>query len=333
MFPLIRKDERRLPGDYSGLVYTCDVDKTYLDTDFRSMKGLASIPFEWAEDKQTVAGMAPVLREMRFGAGPESGQTPFYFLTASPPFLTKALYRKMLLDSVQCDGMTCKDWKKILLIRRRPAWLKHQLPYKLCALMNQRTQLPSQAKEILIGDDMESDALAYAIYADLVSGKLEEEGLLSLLGREGLESEEIDEVLAAYEAVCSCPVGDWVEKIYIYLELKTPPEAFNRFGDDLVPCLSPFQMAVHLTLAGRTRRRAALQSARDLIKRGRATGESIAEQLSEGVRRGIFPATELGDLAAALTEADLMPAIESYPELELELSAPSRLKRGGSWLG
>ncbi len=231
----MRTDERILPHGYDGRVITCDVDQTYLDTDFKSFKGLASIPLEWAEDKQTITGMAPVLRALRHGPHEKDGQVPFFFLTASPPFLVPVLRRKMLLDHVHSDGIICKDWKEILLFRRRPSWLKRQLAYKLCALLQAKKTIGMHASEILIGDDTETDAEAYSTYARILAGDLKPETLSLHLLQMNCTDEEIAEVGEAAselwktgstgrreEEVCFSEETGKVSAIYIYLARKTP---------------------------------------------------------------------------------------------------------------
>lgn len=312
MYPLIRKDDRTLAKDYAGVVITCDVDKTYLDTDFKSAIGLMTIPLEWAEDKETVAGMGPVLKELRHGRRGLSQQVPFYFLTASPPMLLPVLYRKMLLDGVQCDGVTMKDWRSVLLKVRRPRWLKRQLAYKLSALLHQRSLLPSLAREILIGDDAESDALVYAIYADVLAGRITRDEVTATLEQQGFDDLEMEAVSQAIDRLRR--PGDRVDRIYIYLATGRPPQTFDRFSETVVPCLSPFQLAVHLVLSDVVRNEAALSAARDLIRRGRADPASLTGELMEGVSRSVFDPEFLEPLHLRLHREGLVQPVDRYPE-------------------
>ncbi|MBZ0270466.1 hypothetical protein K8I61_00405 [bacterium] len=329
MYPLVRHDERTLPAEYAGRVITCDVDKTYLESDFESWLGLAIIPMEKAEDKRAIAGMAPVLRELRHGGAIENAQTPFFFLTASPPFIMKEVYRKMLIDGVQCDGVTCKDWRQILFKRKKPAWLRRQLPYKVSALLHQRTRLPESAREILIGDDAEADARAYALYADILAGRVNEAELSEILRRERCDAEEKAEVIEAFRAVK--PPGERVERIYIYLEKRTDPKIFAPFSSDLVACRSAFQMAVHMTLGGLVRAQAAVDSARAMLAIDHACRDDLAEDLAEGVRRGIFGAADLAPLHDELVAENLVTPLETFPEIVEKSLFPKRAERQGRW--
>ncbi len=330
MYPLIRKDDRPLSPDYHGLVITCDVDKTYLDTDFKSLKGLCAIPLEWAEDKLALPGMAPLLRGFRFGGEENDDLTPFYFLTASPPFLARALARKMLLDGVQSDGLTCKDWKRVLFVRRKPRWLKHQLSYKLSALLNQRRALPRDAREILIGDDVETDALAYAVYADLISGNMDERALIRLARTEGCDEEEIHEILEAYHAL-ELP-GDRVEWIYILLEQGSPPALFRTFGDHLTACRGAFQLALHAVCRKTVRFRHLPRVARDIVARGRNTPEGLVSEIEDGVARGFLDPERCRPIHEELYRQGLLPAWKPYPAPDADLAPPSRNDRGGNWV-
>ena len=309
MYPIYRYDDRKLDNDYSGIVITCDVDKTYLDTDFKSIKGLLTIPFEWAEDKQTVAGMAPVLKELRFGSGNFNALIPFYFLTASPPFLIRILKKKMLIDSVQYDGIISKDWSKVIFKHKKTRWLKHQIGYKLCALLTQRIILPKSAKEILIGDDVEVDAFIYSFYADLLSGKIKGKEIGKILSREKCDEEEISEVIKIYDKLNF--KNRAVHKIYIYMDKGENPSIFNDYGKDLIACLSPFQMAIHLYFDKQVRLIAVKMAAKDLLKRKKATFESLLYELREGVNRGIYNKTNTQSLYKQLVLDNIISSNKS----------------------
>lgn len=289
MFPLVRIDERELPADYSGVVVTCDVDKTWLDTDFHGALAIARIPLEWAVDKRTVPGMATVLRELRFGGGERTAQTPLYFLTASPPQLSRVLFRKMLIDGVEADGMTCKDWRRVLATHRRPAWLRRQIAYKLCGLLHQRARLPAAAREILIGDDVESDADAYALYADLIAGRVAPDELTRILSRHGCDRDERNFVREALAAV-PAHTGR-VETIYILLATGSDPASFESFGPALVPCRDALQLALHLAATGRVRTKTVVEAARDLAARAGLDPTTAAMRIKDLVARGEIGAT------------------------------------------
>ncbi len=175
-FPLRRSIDRVLPPDYSGPIYTWDIDNTYIRTEIRSVRAMLAIPFELGVDKKPFPGAAALLREIRRGPGADSRETPLFFVSASPVQLKKVLESRMLLDGIQHDGITLRDWGALLRggdFRK----LKDPLAYKLSALILARLDYPPRAKEILFGDDTERDAVIYSLYGDIVAGRLRGEPL------------------------------------------------------------------------------------------------------------------------------------------------------------
>jgi phosphatidate phosphatase APP1 len=117
-----------------------------------------------------VPGVIELLHGVR--AGPEKKDyKPIYFVSASPNQIHNPIERKMLLDGVQHDGITFKDWAR-LIRRRQFSQLKNQTAYKLAALMTLTADLPLGCRLILFGDDAEADALTYSIFADVCAGHL-----------------------------------------------------------------------------------------------------------------------------------------------------------------
>ena len=165
-YPLKIDDQRTLPDGYTGPVFIWDIDKTYLSTHFSSLQGIGRIPFEFAVDKQAIPGMPEVLRGIRRGPGSGYACAPLYFVTASPPQLRGVLEHKMILDGVEFDGITFKDWWKIMK-QGRPQRIRDQIGFKLCALLDGRLRRPLST-EYLFGDDAETDADSFSLYADLV---------------------------------------------------------------------------------------------------------------------------------------------------------------------
>jgi len=102
---------------------------------------------------------------------------------------------------------------------------KH-IAYKPCALLHQRSRLPEGAAEILIGDDTETDALAYSLYADVIAGRIKEKELGDIMSREGSDSEEIEAAIEGLKAIKT--LGDRVEWItYICQKEKTRRSFWN----------------------------------------------------------------------------------------------------------
>lgn len=193
-YPLFQTNDRILPSDYRGPVFVWDVDKTYLDTDFKSLWGLLRIPLEMAIDKRAIPGTAAVLRECRRGPEERPRQTPIYFVSASPPQLAGVIRRKMLLDGLQPDGFVFKDQLRLAL-QGRLKQLKHQVEYKLTAHWRLIAALPRHASLVVVGDDWESDAQVFALLDAAQSGSLEGERLGRALREAGVRERSIPPLL------------------------------------------------------------------------------------------------------------------------------------------
>lgn len=310
-FPIDRRNERSYDAGWSGEVFICDVDRTYLATRFSTMKGLASIPFEFAVDKQDIDGMVSLLKEVRRGPRCESRTTPLYFISASPAQLRSVIERKMLFDGLEFDGTTFKDWLKIisgLRLRR----LKEQLGFKLTALLAGRLDLPPGAGEILLGDDLETDPLAFSLYADLLAGRVTGEEARLVLVRHGVapdDAESIRELLVH----AGCDGG--VRHICIRMERHSAPEAFLDWAPQLCPCRGAIQMAVSLWSLGCISQQGVQRVARDLASR-HWTAEILGERIQDCTRRGIVDRERAELLCLGLAEEGLVPARLPLPALD-----------------
>lgn len=191
---LDRSDDRVLPAGFEGDVFVWDIDKTYLDTHFSSVRGLLGIPFELAIDKQAVPGAAPLLRGLRHGPGEESALAPVYFISGSPLQMRKTVERKMTLDGVQFDGITFKD-QLGLLLAGRPRGISEQVGYKLKALLLLRRGHPAGARYTLFGDDVEQDLDSFLLFGEVCAG-LRGVALRKRLEARRVHPRDIDEAVA-----------------------------------------------------------------------------------------------------------------------------------------
>ena len=244
-FPVDRSDQRSFDHNWSGDAVFCDIDRTYLYTRFSSLKGLSRIPFEFAIDKRDIAGMVPLLKELRRGPDTTSRHTPLYFVSASPPQMRPVIERKMLMDGVEYDGTTFKNWRACLRSGRLGR-MKDQVGFKVTALLLARHALPRGTREILIGDDMEKDALAYCLYADIVSGRIPIDRIPRVLMGLGVGRPDAWGVADLKKMI---PDRDSVRRIVIRLE-RREPEHFEEFSPHVHPCHGPYQMALSLHDAG-----------------------------------------------------------------------------------
>lgn len=169
LIPMELTNDRSFAPDYAGPLYCSDIDGTYLETDLSSAAGMLAIPFEFAIDKVAVPGAVALLRGLRHGTTERSSLHPLYFVSASPPQLRRVIERKMTLDGVEFDGIAFKDQLRMLFARRTRE-ITHQVAYKLAALFRYRALLPVGARWTLFGDDLESDAEIFALFADACAG-------------------------------------------------------------------------------------------------------------------------------------------------------------------
>src|SRR5271166_1754321 len=159
-----------------------DLDKTYLRTDFDTLRDIVRTALERPDEKRTNPGASTLLREMvRAGIR-------VHILSGSPEQMRKNLEDKLRLDGITWDSFTLKpNLQNLLRLRFRA--VRDQLGYKLPALMKARAAVseggesPAVWRETLFGDDAEADAYVYSLYADVLSGRVGEEVLAGVLER------------------------------------------------------------------------------------------------------------------------------------------------------
>jgi hypothetical protein len=245
-YPLQVDDQRTLPDGYTGPVFIWDIDKTYLSTNFSSLQGLSRIPLEFAVDKQAIAGMPECLRGIRRGPGPGYGCVPLYFVSASPPQLRGVLEHKMILDGVEFDGITFKDWWQIMK-KGRPKRILDQVGFKVCALLEGRQRRPL-ATEYLFGDDAESDADAFSLYAGLVHEGMSYGEARDRMADTGMREDNQRCALALLDRLPE--KRGKVKKVFIHLETGTPPEQYDRFESLVAPVRGGLQLGLALFALG-----------------------------------------------------------------------------------
>lgn len=280
-YPLSIYDERKLELDFEGNVFIWDIDKTYLSTHFSSLGGLARIPIEFAVDKESIAGMPEVLRGLRRGPGPKFAAAPLYFISSSPPQLRSVISRKMLLDGVQPDGFTFKNWLGTLR-QLRPKRLKDHLGYKLFALLDARRRRPL-VTEFLFGDDVERDAEVYSLYSAILQGTIKTEALEGALITGRVEEEDRQAILELV-ATLPRPLGK-VGRIFIHLARGTAIEDLMAYGPLVTPVQSAFQLALILFEMQLIDRESVIQAGAATTVALNRSRERFEAQLDDAVKR------------------------------------------------
>lgn len=225
-------------------VYRWDLDKTYLHTDFESVRGLLRSAMESARDKRAVPGATALLREL---ARERPGWRPrVVLLSGSPTQMRGVLEEKLRMDGVRFDQLILKDNLGNLRKGRLRA-VRDQLGYKLPHLVGGRVGLGEAVREVCFGDDAEADALVYSVYADAVAGRIAPVELSRVLEAAGAYPQSIVDTLAALRQV---PRADAVDRIFIRLDRGFLRRDFEPLGPRVVPVRSWFEAAVVLVADG-----------------------------------------------------------------------------------
>lgn len=274
-----------------------DLDKTYLRTEFDTLKDLVRTALERPDQKRTNPGAATVMRELgRAGS-------VVHILSGSPEQLRSRIEAKLQIDGVRWESLVLKpNLQNILRFRFRA--VKDQLGYKLSALLagraleqNKTGPLPV---ETLFGDDAEVDGFVYTVYASIVSRAIDLDVVVAICQAGEVYPDTRDAILASAQSILRAPA---VERVLIHLEARTPPSEFADFGSRLVPFYNYAQAAFVLLADGRLDGDGVLRVAAELVVDHHFDGAALAKSHVELVRRGALPkaiGAQLGEAASAL---------------------------------
>ena len=224
-------------------IFRWDLDKTYLKTEFDTLGDIVRTARMTAEERQNIPGSAAMIRAIRDGTD-ATHRHLIYFISGSPEQLRPVIERKFALDGFIPDGFVLKPTVSNIL-RGRFRAVRGHVGYKLAQLLQMRTEAPIGTAETLFGDDAESDALVYSLYADLIAGRVGHSRLKSILKASGAYPSQIREIEEHFEGVVR---EDPVRRIVIHLDNRTPPVAFQAFFPRLVPIYNHLQTALVLYL-------------------------------------------------------------------------------------
>lgn len=258
-------------------VFRWDLDKTYLRTEFDSLRDLLKSAIETAADKKAYPGATALLRALRAGPGHR-----VCIISGSPTQMRTVLAAKLALDGVEYDEFVLKNNLRNLL-RGRFRALRSQIPYKLPALLESRAAgLPAPA-ETLFGDDAEADAIIYCLYDDILAGRVALTDLEQVLTAARAYPDEAARTMAA---AGRAPKGEVVRRVIIHLDRRSPPVHFRRFGPRLVPVFNHFQAALVLYEDGVLTSRQVLFVAFEMLDSGQYQLPLLANSLQDMLRRG-----------------------------------------------
>lgn len=323
-----------------------DLDKTYLRTDFDTVRDLVRTAVERPDQKRTVPGAATLMRELGRAGG------EIHILSGSPEQLRSRLEQKLRLDGARWASLTLKpNLQNILRLRFRA--LRGQLGYKLPTLLRRRCELAVQRvppgggdphtpgaagegtliREVLLGDDAEADAFVYSLFADVVAGVVPAGTLAEVMRKGGAYEDTIADALRFSGYVEKGPV---VQRILIHLDRQSSPADFRVFGprvvpfynylqaafvlheDEIIPAKSVLRVAQDLAFVHNFDAGALARSYLDLSRRGHVTGKGIdelCEVYAEMARGRSAGASELGELVRELSR--MQPDLTPLPQREV----------------
>ncbi|MCB9655888.1 MAG: hypothetical protein H6729_17315 [Deltaproteobacteria bacterium] len=291
-----------------GHIFRWDLDKTYLKTEFDSVRDLVRTARLSAEDRENIPGSAALLRAIR-DCAPEGSTHRIYFISGSPEQMRGVIEKKFALDGFSPDGFVLKPTFSNLL-RGRFRAVRSQVDYKLNELITMRAEAPVGTPETLFGDDAESDAFIYALYADVLAGRVGWSTLRKILKKAGAYADQVDAIQEGLESIIH---EDPVRRIIIHLDRRTPPVEFQAFFPLVVPIYSHLQTAIVLCLDDTLSPNAIRDVAYELLTRY-GTDEEHIIKLGEDIlrrRRWNYPTECIEKLADGLTATKDAPWAES----------------------
>lgn len=259
-------------------IYRWDLDKTYLRTDFETMRGLIRAALQTPEEKVNVPGVVTLLKELSLPD--EDGGVYVTFISGSPTQMREKLERKFAIDGIHPDVFILKPTLKNLLKGRFRA-VRGQVGYKLDSLLRVREEGP-QAPETLFGDDVEQDAFIYSLYADLAAGRVDRDLLFEILDDAGVYSRTRASILNRFSRMRQ---SDDVGRIFINLDHHTAPGRFWVYGPRVVPITNYFQAALVLFSDGVLRVTPVLRVAAGMIADHGYGVTQLANSFQDLIRR------------------------------------------------
>jgi hypothetical protein len=281
-----------------------DLDKTYLRTEFDSLRDLAMSAIETAADKQAYPGATALLRALR-----QDGNR-ICIVSGSPTQMRQVLAAKLALDGVEYDEFVLKNNLKNIL-RGRFRSLRAQVPYKLPAMLRSRIAAAAAA-ETLFGDDAEADAIIYCLYADLIAGRVSLQDLERVLAASRAYEDDAHMCLALARDV---PKATAVRRIFIHLDRRSPPLGFRRFGPRLVPVFNYFQAALVLYADKVLSARQVIFVALEMLDSGQYELGHLATSVQDVIRRGRITRETALELATEAHEAARSGALSGRTDL------------------
>lgn len=259
-------------------IFRWDLDKTYLHTDFDTLRDLIRTALQKPEEKVTVPGAVALLREL--SRPDEDSRALVTFISGSPTQMRDTLERKFEIDGIRPDAFILKPTLRNIL-RGHFRAIRGQVGYKLNALLKLREDSPF-APETFFGDDAEQDAFIYSLYADIAAGTVDRPQLEEIMREAQVYESTAQTILARFERTTK---RDTVQRIFIHLEARSSPGRFLVFGPRLVPIANYFQAAVILYGDGVIGVESVARVAAELLEHPKYGMQELASSLQDLARR------------------------------------------------
>lgn len=296
-------------------IFRWDLDKTYLRTEFDTVRDLLRTALQKPEEKVNVPGADALLRELTRPTS--AGRAVLTFISGSPEQMRRRLEQKFELDGIRPDAFILKPQLRLIL-RGKFRALRGQVGYKLDALMRVRAMAPL-APETLFGDDAEQDAFIYSLYADVVADRVDLDLLYEILHEARVYPDTRELIM---ERARTLPRQDTVQRIFINLDRRSAPGRFLPFGPRVVPVSNYFQAALVLMRDEVLTPRGLLRVAADMIADAGYGVPELANSFQDLGRRGLVDAELVERLEAVRDLVDDLPGVT--PEFVERLASRMR---------
>lgn len=209
----------------------CDIDKTYLETKYESIKEMAKIMLESAVDKKTVEGAREFLRALKFQRKVYHGgvSPPLHFVSSSPPQLRAVLEHKIGMDYLLCSSNSFKD--QIYNIKMgKISLLKDQAAYKVASILSLCQNFRGIKYLVLIGDNAENDPYVYTLIKHILTQRISRPESIACLELMGVPTDTAEEIFARLSA----PSFDFENlKVMIAIREVRPQKKAGALADDI----------------------------------------------------------------------------------------------------
>ncbi len=263
------------------VIYRWDLDKTYLQTEFHTARGLLQAAIESAARKKTIPGMRALLAALS-----QEREARVVVVSGSPIWIRARIVAMFQLHGIRVDRLVLKDFGKALR-RGRLRSISNQVPYKLRAHLETRLWLEARdeaAGEICFGDDAEVDALVYCLYADVCARRVSATRLAAILGVCGAYADEIATILGKLSLVAP---ADPVRRIFIHLEGNSPPARYGAYRGRVVATFNALQIALNLVDDKLAEESVLIAVAEELVRDHRVSADGLAGSVEDAARRAL----------------------------------------------